>query len=294
MAPIGNKAPESRRLGVIDGLRGLAILGILIMNIQAFGRIERAYLLPDIHEPLSVLDRWFQGLGYFLAEQVFVSLLSCLFGIGIWLLAQNDQRAGRNPVTQQRRRSLGLLFIGLLHAYLIWTGDILVAYALAAWLLAPAVHWSARRQWQIGLLCLAVMPALGVLEVVAIPVESRQAIYSADPAAFQAEIQALTGSWWQNQHWRMARTLEVHLLGLPFGTLWFVAGWMLVGMALYRSGYAAGGWSSRNYMRVMVATLLAGLLIKAAGYPLHFQPAWVSLSWSLFSQVGAACQMLAY
>lgn len=296
MTANGNSPAISQRLAFIDGLRGIAILGILIMNIQAFARVERAYLIPNIHEPLSLTDRWLHALGYFFAEQVFISLLSCLFGIGIWILAERNLAAGQNPVKQQRRRSLGLLVIGLIHAYLIWSGDILVAYAIAAWILAPAVYWKTRSQLQLGLAFLAFTPALSLLEVSLLPAEVRGAAYAADPQALQAEINALLGSWWANQHWRFERTLESHYLGLPFGTFWFVAGWMLVGMVLYRIGLAAGQWSSRRYLLLLSITLPSGLLLKALGYVYQassdFDPTRMVMGRGFFSYLGAACLCL--
>lgn len=296
MEPNGNALGITQRIAVIDGLRGIAILGILIMNIQAFARVERAYLLPNIHQPLSLADRWLHGLGYFLAEQVFVSLLSCLFGIGIWILAERSRAAKQDAIKQQRRRSLGLLLIGLVHAYLIWSGDILVAYAIAGWLLAPASGWSVRRQLQIGLAFLAVTPALSLLEWAVVPAAVRNAAFAADPQAFQAEITALLGSWSENQSWRFGRTLESHYLGLPFGTFWFVAGWMMIGMALFRLGFAAGQWSRPHCLLLLAISLPSGLLLKTLGYAYqagsNFEPARLIIGRGVLSYWGAACLCL--
>jgi len=266
------------------------------MNVQAFARVERAYLIPNIYEPLSLADRWLHALGYFVAEQVFVSLLSCLFGIGIWISAERSLAANQNPVKQQRRRSLGLLMIGLIHAYLIWSGDILVAYAIAALILAPAVYWKPPTQLQVGLAFLAVTPALSLVEISLVPAEVRSAAYAVDQQTFQAEINALSGNWWANQNWRFERTLESHYLGLPFGTFWFVAGWMLIGMALYRIGLAAGQWSSQRCLLLLTVLLPSGLLLKALGYLYQagsdFDPARMVMGRGFFSYLGAACLCL--
>lgn len=298
MTSIGNTADGNHRLAFIDGLRGLAILGILVMNIQAFGRVEDAYLLPNIHQALSPLDQVLHAIGYFLAEQVFVGLLSCLFGIGIWLAAQRAQSLGLDAVALQRRRSLGLLLLGLVHAYLIWSGDILVPYAVAAWVLAPSVHWSQRRQWQFGLAFLAVTPAISLLEISLVPAELRSLAYAADPVEFAAEIDALRAGWWQNQQWRWGRSLEMHLIGIPFGTFWFAGGWMLVGMALFRSGFAAGQWQPSLYLRCLALGLLAGLLFKAGGYAYQsghqFSPETLVLGRGVLSYLGASCLTLSY
>ncbi|PTY37567.1 hypothetical protein BGP77_13805 [Saccharospirillum sp. MSK14-1] len=296
METTGNDSAPQQRLPVLDGLRGIAILGILIMNIQAFARIERAYVIPNIYEPMSLADRWWHAFGYFFAEQIFISLLSCLFGVGIWLLAERSKAADLNPVKQQRKRSLGLLSIGLVHAYLIWSGDILVAYAIAAWVLAPAIKWQVRTQMQLGLAFLAVIPVLSLMEMSFVPVEIRRLAYDADPQAFQTEITALLGGWWDNQGWRFERALTSHYLGLPFGTFWFVAGWMLLGMALYRLGLTSGQWASRRYVLWLAVLLPVGLLIKALGYIYQagsdFDPTRTVIGRGVFSYLGAACLCL--
>lgn len=122
------------RIAVLDVLRGFALLGIGLMNIEAFvGPLDAA--LTGVDPALAGADRWADALVYILVQGKFYTLFSLLFGMGFALMAQRAGQAGRPFVAFYARRSLGLLAIGLLHALLVWSGDVLVSYALLAMLL---------------------------------------------------------------------------------------------------------------------------------------------------------------
>lgn len=117
------------RIVAMDVLRGFALLGILLMNIEGFvGPLNEA--LTGIDPALAGADRWVDALTYVLVQGKFYTLFSLLFGMGFAVMDQRASRAGRPFVATYLRRSLGLLAIGLLHALLLWSGDVLVSYAL--------------------------------------------------------------------------------------------------------------------------------------------------------------------
>ncbi|MEQ4575752.1 MAG: DUF418 domain-containing protein [Gammaproteobacteria bacterium] len=122
------------RIALLDVLRGFALLGILLMNIEAFvGPLNAA--LTGVDPALAGADRWADALVYVLVQGKFYTLFSLLFGMGFAVMAQRAGQAGRPFAGFYVRRSLGLLAIGLLHALLVWSGDVLVSYALLAMLL---------------------------------------------------------------------------------------------------------------------------------------------------------------
>jgi uncharacterized protein len=124
----------NERIAVLDVLRGFALLGIGLMNIQAFvGPLNAA--LTGVDPAMTGADWWADALVYILVQGKFYTLFSLLFGMGFAVMAQRAEQAGRPFVTFYARRSLGLLAIGLLHALLVWSGDVLVSYALLATLL---------------------------------------------------------------------------------------------------------------------------------------------------------------
>ncbi|WP_425513259.1 DUF418 domain-containing protein, partial [Xanthomonas fragariae] len=127
----------TERIFVLDVLRGFALLGILLMNIEAFvGPLDLASTGVEPH--WHGADRIADALVYVLVQGKFHTLFSLLFGMGFAVMAQRAEQAGRAFFGMYLRRTAGLLVIGLAHALLIWSGDILVAYALLALLLLTA------------------------------------------------------------------------------------------------------------------------------------------------------------
>ena len=124
----------TERIAVLDVLRGFALLGILLMNIEGFvGPLDLAVTGVDPH--WHGLDRVVDALTYVFVQGKFYTLFSLLFGMGFAVMAQRAQQARRPFLGMYLRRSAGLLVIGLAHAVLLWSGDVLVTYALLALLL---------------------------------------------------------------------------------------------------------------------------------------------------------------
>lgn len=131
--PIAPTTPHER-IDVIDMVRGFAIFGILLVNMHLFASPVYGYTmgldLPD--------TPWDQAAAIairFLAESKFYSLFSMLFGLGLTIQMTRAQARGRRFVPLYLRRLLVLLGIGLIHAYVFWSGDILVTYAIVGMLL---------------------------------------------------------------------------------------------------------------------------------------------------------------
>ena len=125
LAPIA----AGERIEALDVLRGFALIGILLMNMEAFaGPLMRA--LTGLDPALTGVNRLTDGLIYFFVQGKFFTLFSLLFGMGFAMMVMRAQAAGRPFAGMYWRRSLSLLAIGLVHALLIWSGDILVIYAL--------------------------------------------------------------------------------------------------------------------------------------------------------------------
>jgi uncharacterized protein len=126
LAPVS----PSERIAVIDILRGFALLGILLVNMELFIRPIQYVMMPPPSASLPLIDRLAGLFVRFFAETKFYSLFSLLFGLGFALLMNRLEARGARFVPLYIRRLLVLLLIGLVHAYLIWVGDILVLYAL--------------------------------------------------------------------------------------------------------------------------------------------------------------------
>jgi len=119
------------RIEVIDILRGVALLGILLMNMEALsGPLDLSFTGIDPH--WTGLDYGVDAAIYVLVQGKFFTLFSLLFGAGFAIMAQRAEAACRDFTPFYLRRSAGLLLIGLCHALLVWSGDILVIYALVS------------------------------------------------------------------------------------------------------------------------------------------------------------------
>jgi uncharacterized protein len=125
---------RAERLPTIDILRGFALLGILVVNMGIFSQPSQHLVLP-----LPPGTPWYDvaatWLVRFLAEAKFYSLFSFLFGLGLFLQMERVEGRGGRFVPLYLRRLLVLLAIGLVHAFLIWNGDVLVLYALLGFVL---------------------------------------------------------------------------------------------------------------------------------------------------------------
>jgi uncharacterized protein len=124
-----NPVQQAERIQIVDILRGFALFGILLVNMAIFSYPFQTILFPaDPNMPWY--DRAATWLIHFLAEGKFYALFSLLFGLGMILLMERIEARCRKFVPFYMRRLLALLFIGLVHAFLIWPGDILIIYAL--------------------------------------------------------------------------------------------------------------------------------------------------------------------
>ncbi len=123
-------APGSERLVAIDTLRGVAVLGILVMNIYAFAMPFIAY-----QNPLALGGTEWYNLGtwYFthvFFDQKFMTIFSLLFGAGLVMMGTRADARGAKYGGLWFRRCFWLMVIGALHGYFIWMGDILFHYGL--------------------------------------------------------------------------------------------------------------------------------------------------------------------
>ncbi|WP_188463504.1 DUF418 domain-containing protein [Marivirga lumbricoides] len=128
---------SSERISSLDFLRGVAILGILLINIESF-----SYPNPWSSYSYgfsSSLDHTTRFWIYFLAQGKFFSMFTLLFGVGfcIFLERLEKKNLGLKAMDIYSRRLLWLFIIGVLHAYFVWDGDVLYHYAICGFLLIP-------------------------------------------------------------------------------------------------------------------------------------------------------------
>lgn len=270
----------AERIVSLDVLRGVAVLGILIMNVQSFAMPAAAYFNPTAFGDLDGADYWVWALSHLFADQKFMTIFSMLFGAGIVLFSDRVEARGGRPLWLHYRRAFWLLVIGLGHAYLIWSGDILVAYAICSFV----AYWFRRRSPRMlvaaGLLAFTVpaaFVAFGGASMEHWPPATRQMLQSDWRPSEQevaAEIQGYQGSWLEQQALRTQQSLEMHMFALPFWALWRAGGLMLAGMALYKWGVLSAKRSQRFYAALAVVGVGVGGPIVVYGVIQNQAHAW--------------------
>lgn len=125
----------SERFAILDILRGFALLGICMANFPEFSLYN--FLPQEVKSSMSTaaadnITRW---LLYIFVDGKFYTLFSLLFGIGFSIIIRNAERKGANGFRIFYRRMGLLLVIGFMHLMFIWSGDILMLYALLGMLL---------------------------------------------------------------------------------------------------------------------------------------------------------------
>jgi uncharacterized protein len=277
LEPVGGP----QRIDALDTLRGFALLGILAMNILAFSMPGAAYMNPTVWGGLDGANYWVWLLGHLLADQKMMSIFSMLFGAGIALFAERAAVAGRSPVALHVRRSLWLIVFGLLHAYLLWWGDILFLYGVCALAVFWFRDWSPGRLLALGLAMLAVSSLVFLFfgwsmqywppEALAEFIEES---WYPGPERLAAEVAAYGGSWMDQMHKRAPTAFEMQTFFLATWGFWRASGLMLVGMALYRLGVLSAQRSAACYSWMIIAGVLIGLPLVAYGVHWNEANAW--------------------
>jgi uncharacterized protein len=161
----------SERIEILDVLRGLAVCGILIGNMQWFSGY--GLMPPSVARHSPFADQITHFLVWVLVEGKFYSIFSFLFGFGFALQIARAEERGDSRASLFKRRLFWLLVIGLLHAYLLWSGDILSIYALMGFVLILFRKKTngALLKWAFALLAIPVLTyiLLYILFVVLVP-----------------------------------------------------------------------------------------------------------------------------
>jgi uncharacterized protein len=124
---------QQERVVALDVLRGFAILGILVVNVELFRGPEYLLSFAGAGDP-SGADAALATLVAVFAESKFITTLAFLFGLGFALQGMRAEARGRSPGRLLARRMAALGLFGVVHAVLIWSGDILLTYALIGFL----------------------------------------------------------------------------------------------------------------------------------------------------------------
>jgi len=280
-APVTN----SNRIDSLDILRGIAVFGILLMNISAFGLVWQAYGNPFAaggSDGINLILFQVMNVGF---EGTMRGIFSMLFGAGIVLMTERMENAGAGLTTAEIhfRRMSWLLLFGVIHwALLLWTGEILFAYSLCGFFLFAFRKLAAKAQFGIGLAALLVAAFMlnqGYQETVSLSEEASAAeAVIASGGTPNHEQQTSLDSWQEKQaeyvptdesnamfegwhsgsYWNAVTaqfdfSYEFQWNNAPFWLIFDMMPFMLIGMALLKWGVLSAERSTAFYL-----VLLAG------------------------------------
>ena len=319
---VTNAGPVSaaERLLSLDTLRGVAVMGILVMNVYAFAMPLAAYYNPLIMGGSDALNMGVWFFTHLFFDQKFMSIFSMLYGAGVVMMMDRAEARGAAFAPLFYRRSAWLLLLGLLHAYFIWFGDILFHYALmgmAVFLLRRAAPKTliivAGFMLPVALLFnFAGSFYMEELQADVAGIEARLAqgatldaeqqrkldewreirpLFAPNDEDIAAEVAAYRGSYVDTLTQRAPFVAFMQLnLTLVF-VVWRVGGLMLLGMALMKLGVLSGERSTRFYRKLALVgygaglplAVLSALLLEAHG----FDPIYVARFGGIPNYVGS-------
>lgn len=295
---------DAERLLSLDILRGVGVLGILIMNIQMFAMPEAAYFNPTVYGDLTGIN-FFVWLGsHLFAELKFMSIFSMLFGAGIVLLCSHVESQGGDPSRVFFRRTGWLMLFGLAHWIFLWVGDILFCYSLSA--LLAYLFRRVRPGWLLvwALVLLATGTGIYLLAQISMPywppevAEGNGAYWNPGEEQIQKMLDAYRGGWLSQTPARLLSGVMFQIFGYLFFGLWRTLGLMLVGMALFKWGVLSGERSTTFYGVTALIGLAVGIPIVGYGAAQHIEHNWSQshsmFGGTLFNYWGSICMALAY
>ncbi len=277
---------EPGRIASLDTVRGIAVMGILAMNIVAFAMPFQAYNNPTAYGMEGTADLVSWVVSFVFVDGKMRGLFSFLFGASTLLVIERAKQSGASPARIHYSRMLWLLVFGLIHFYFIWFGDILAGYALTGLILYFFRNLSIRALivWGVSLVVVQFL-LFGLLGVGAMYLSQAAAAPNANPELVEQWRQMQQGfaplagqeltdkmALFQGPYAGLVQLrLFEHTANPLFGLLFF--GWetlayMLFGMAALKSGLFRGEWSPARYRK----WALTGLLI---AIPIYAVLAWL-------------------
>lgn len=285
---ITNIESRKNRIHSLDLLRGVAVLGILLMNITSFSQAGPAYMNPTLGAGLEGYNQYFWNFNWLFADMKFMSIFSILFGAGIVLFSDNAAKKGYTVWKLKYKRLFFLLLFGLIHAYFIWSGDILVAYSLCGFLVFLFRNFKIRTLIILASIFFVIPGLISMAMYYGLPANELLETFNfwdESPSKIDLQVSAYLGSYWDQMPYRVTGALEMQTVVFIFETFWRVTGLMIIGMILYKLDILSAQKSNAFYKKLAIYGLVSGLIISGIGLYGAYQHNWEAIYSMVFGRM---------
>ena len=279
-------APGPPRIWSLDVLRGVGVFGMLAILVPLYAFPGAAYWNPTAYGDLRGINWWVWLATFEFAG--FMPIFAMLFGAGILI-----GRAGDRAISAWRihvRRMATLLVLGLLHAHLLWYGDMLVPLALCGSVVFFARRLSPGWLLLLGGLAFVTGSALSLAltwstaQSDPVALAAWRAQWTPRPEVIALEIAQYRGGWAEQMAHRVPAAVDGEVVSFVTRLFWQMAGLMLIGMALLKQGVLSAARSHAFYLRMGALGFGAGILLRSLGIWRGFATKWDLLDYVLIGQ----------
>ncbi|MGK0275326.1 MAG: hypothetical protein ACI9N0_001710 [Ilumatobacter sp.] len=252
--PLPVAARTDQRIDSLDVIRGIAVLGILLMNSVAFALPEAAYANLEQAGNKTLLDTAIGVAARIFVNEKMMALFSLLFGVGVVIFADRAAANGRRSIWLSLWRNLLLFIVGVAHT-IVWDGDVLTVYALCAPVVLLLRKLPAAWLFGTGLVLANAAPVVALL------------------LSSSVEDADLGVAWFIGGE--LSDGVGVLLLLDGFGR---ALGLMLIGIGLFRLGFVQGTAGHEAYQRVAMWGLGIGVPLSIVGLLINTSADWAGSS----------------
>lgn len=307
------------RVESLDLIRGIAVLGILAINIAGFAGPPIAVMTPNLPLPGSMADEAAFAFTFVLFEGKMRALFALLFGASMVLFMDRAESRSRDGDLLQLRRLGWLMVFGLLHYFLFWWGDILFLYAAVGLIALMMRELDTRPLLATALIVFAGWHLTGAaMSIPEVRLEERVRTGEASAAEtrrYTSYVRSVDAQAERDMREMRSGFLEHAAIKLRERPLWLaemvyhhigeILPLMLIGMVLARTGFFRGNWPKRRVWTVALSATGTGLTLTLAilawvwprGYPVSAMSAvlnyWAALPHLLMAIGYAALLVLA-
>jgi uncharacterized protein len=188
-----------------------------------------------------------------------------LFGAGLVLMAERMEASGRRPGPVHYRRMVILLLVGLAHAWLLWTGDILFSYAMCGLLVYLFRRKGPKTLIALGIVSVGVASALAMLSQISLPywppeqLAEMSEMWAPSAATLSETLETFRGGWSAQNAIRSENAAMMQTVVFLTSVSWRAGGMMLIGMGLFKTGAFSATLAKRSYWWMIILGAVIGI-----------------------------------